>query len=57
MEEGIQIAEELLWTLADSTSGTDGQDENVPADTQLEELRRCVEAFRPRVEAMLGYSL
>ena len=62
MEEGIQIAEELLWTLADSTSGTDDQDENVvmddvPADTQLEELRRCVEAFRPRVEAMLWYSL
>ena len=46
MEEGIQIAEELLWTLADSTSSTDGEDEDVvmddvSADTQLKELRRC----------------
>jgi DNA mismatch repair protein MSH2 len=51
MEEGIQIVEELLRTWAES--GTDGEDvvmDDVSADTQLEELRRCAEAFRPRIE-------
>ncbi|KAI9568665.1 DNA mismatch repair protein [Boletus coccyginus] len=53
MEQGIQIVEELLRTWAESTSGTDGEDvvmEDVSADVQLEELRRCVEEFRPRIE-------
>ena len=53
-EEGIQIVEELLRTWAESTSGADGEDvvmdDEFSADTQLEELRRCVEAFRPRIE-------
>ncbi|KAH0834904.1 DNA mismatch repair protein [Lanmaoa asiatica] len=53
MEEGIQIVEELLRKWAESTSGPDGEDvvmEDASEDTQLEELRRCVEAFRPRIE-------
>lgn len=53
MEEGIQIVEDLLRTWAGSTAGVDGEDvvmEDADADAQLEELRRCVEAFRPRVE-------
>ena len=53
MEQGIQIVEELLRTWAESTSGTDGEDvvmDDVSADVQLEELRRCVEGFRPRIE-------
>ncbi|KAN0086029.1 MutS domain V domain containing protein [Tylopilus felleus] len=52
MEEGIQIVEDLLRTWAGSTAGVDGEDvvmEDADADAQLEELRRCVEAFRPRV--------
>ena len=48
-EEGIQIR-----TWAESTSSADGEDvvmdDDLSADTQLEELRRCVEAFRPRIE-------
>ena len=50
VEEGIQIVEELLRTWAES--GMDGEDvvmEDVSADTQLEELRRCVETFGPRI--------
>ena len=54
MEEGIQIVEELLRTWAESTSGADSEDvvmdDDVSADTQLEELRQCVQAFRPRIE-------
>ncbi|KAF8551428.1 DNA mismatch repair protein [Imleria badia] len=53
MEEGIQIVEELLRTWAESTSGTDGEDVVMgddSTDTQLEELRQCVYAFRPRIE-------
>ena len=53
MEEGIQIVEDLLRTWAESTSGTDDEDvvmEDVSADAQLEELRRCVQAFQPRIE-------
>lgn len=56
-EEGIQIVEELLRTWAESTSaaGTDGEDvvmedASESVDAQLEELRRCVDAFRPRIE-------
>ena len=51
MEEGIQIVEELLRTWTES--GTDDEDvvmDDVSADVQLEELRRCAEAFRPRIE-------
>ncbi|KAF8434863.1 DNA mismatch repair protein [Boletus edulis BED1] len=52
-EEGIQIVEELLRTWAESTQDTDGEDivmEDDFADAQLDELRQCVEAFRPRIE-------
>ncbi|KAF9226411.1 DNA mismatch repair protein [Gyrodon lividus] len=51
-QEGIQIVEELLRKWAETT-GTDGEDivmGDISADTQLEELRRCVEEFRPRIE-------
>ncbi|KIJ14608.1 hypothetical protein PAXINDRAFT_163339 [Paxillus involutus ATCC 200175] len=51
-QEGIQIVEDLLRKWAE-TSATDGDDivmEDVSADAQLEELRRCVEDFRPRIE-------
>lgn len=53
MEEGIQIVEELLRTWAESTTRMDGDDvamEDVSADTQLEEIRRCVDTFRSRIE-------
>ncbi|KAH7882344.1 DNA mismatch repair protein [Phlebopus sp. FC_14] len=52
-EEGIQIVEELLRKWAD-TSNADGEDvvmEDVSPEAQLEELRRCIEEFRPRIEA------
>jgi len=53
-EEGIQIVKELLRTWAEPTSGTGGEDvvmdDELSADTQLEELRLCVEAFPPRIE-------
>ncbi|KIK97618.1 hypothetical protein PAXRUDRAFT_824778 [Paxillus rubicundulus Ve08.2h10] len=51
-QEGIQIVEDLLRKWAEN-SATDGDDivmEDVSADAQLEELRRCVEEFRPRIE-------
>ncbi|KIJ61455.1 hypothetical protein HYDPIDRAFT_137783 [Hydnomerulius pinastri MD-312] len=51
-EEGIQIVEDLLRKWA-QTSSTDGEDvimEDVSPEAQLEELRRCVEELRPRIE-------
>lgn len=53
MEEGMQIVEDLLRKWTESIPGTDDEDvvmEDVSAEVQLEELRRCVEAFRPRIE-------
>ncbi|OBZ78347.1 DNA mismatch repair protein msh-2 [Grifola frondosa] len=55
IEEGTKIVEELLRTWASNTSGHDGEDvvmmdDDASPDAQLEELRRCVEQFRPRIE-------
>ncbi|KAI8986743.1 DNA mismatch repair protein [Trametes punicea] len=56
VEEGTQIVEELLRTWAAAQSGHDGEDivmgdEDASPEVQLEELRRCVEKFRPRIES------
>ncbi|KAI0777272.1 DNA mismatch repair protein [Trametes elegans] len=56
VEEGTQIVEELLRTWAAAQPGHDGEDvvmgdEEADPDAQLEELRRCVEQFRPRIES------
>ncbi|OCH93883.1 hypothetical protein OBBRIDRAFT_723791, partial [Obba rivulosa] len=55
VEEGTKIVEELLRTWASQTPGTDGEDvvmgdEELSPEAQLEELKRCVEQFRPRIE-------
>lgn len=51
-EEGIRIVEELLrkWSQSTSTDGEDVVMEDVSPEAQLEELRRCVEEFRPQIE-------
>ncbi|RDX54685.1 DNA mismatch repair protein [Lentinus brumalis] len=54
IEEGTKIVEEMLRTWA-SKSTDDGEDivmddDDVSPEEQLEELRRCVEQFRPRIE-------
>ncbi|KAI0635322.1 DNA mismatch repair protein [Trametes polyzona] len=57
IEEGTQIVEELLRTWAASTGGGhDGEDVvmgdvEASEEAQLEELRRCVEKFRPKIES------
>ena len=48
--------EEMLRAWASSQSGHDGEDvvmgdEDASPEEQLEELRRCVEQFRPRIES------
>ena len=51
-EEGIRIVEDLLRKWAQSTS-SDGEDvvmEDISPEVQLEELRRCVEEFRPQIQ-------
>ncbi|EIN09262.1 DNA mismatch repair protein [Punctularia strigosozonata HHB-11173 SS5] len=55
-EEGVELVEELLRTWATRSAG--GSDEDVDMDAadltpeqQLEELKRCVETFKPRIEA------
>ncbi len=55
IEEGTKIVEEMLRTWA-SKSTDDGEDivmddDDVSPEEQLEELRRCVEQFRPRIES------
>jgi DNA mismatch repair protein MSH2 len=52
----VQIVEDLLRTWAGSQSSTvDGEDVNMEAEQtpeqQLDELRRCVDAFKPRIES------
>jgi DNA mismatch repair protein MSH2 len=49
--EGIQIVEELLKTWASNADGDDiiMSDDLSPA-AQLQRLKNCVEAFRPRIE-------
>ncbi|TBU61130.1 DNA mismatch repair protein [Dichomitus squalens] len=55
VEEGTKIVEEMLraWT---SKSGHDGEDvvmadDDASPEEQLEELKRCVERFRPKIES------
>ena len=55
VEEGTKIVEEMLraWT---SRSDHDGEDvvmanDDLSPEEQLEELKRCVEQFRPRIES------
>ncbi|KAI0827097.1 DNA mismatch repair protein [Trametes gibbosa] len=55
---GTQIVEELLLAWAATQAGHDGEDvvmsdEGADEDAQLEELRRCVERFRPKIEENL----
>ena len=55
VEEGTKIIEEMLHAWA-SKSAHDGEDvvmddDDVSPEEQLEELRRCVEQFRPRIES------
>lgn len=55
VEEGTQIVEELLRAWAATQGGHDGEDvvmgdEEASEEAQLEELRLCVEQFRPRIE-------
>ncbi|KAG5220992.1 MutS protein [Salix suchowensis] len=54
-EEGIKIVEELLrtWASKASRSSTDADvdmDDEVSTETQLDELRQCVELFGPQLE-------
>ncbi|EMD34794.1 hypothetical protein CERSUDRAFT_125339 [Gelatoporia subvermispora B] len=55
VEEGTQLVEEFLRTWAAHTPATDGEDivmadEDTSPEAQFEELRKCVEQFRPRME-------
>ncbi|KAL4078153.1 muts domain V-domain-containing protein [Scleroderma yunnanense] len=51
-EEGIRIVEELLrkWSQSTSTDGEDVVMEDISPEAQLDELRRCVEDFQPRIK-------
>ncbi|KAG9218238.1 hypothetical protein CCMSSC00406_0005919 [Pleurotus cornucopiae] len=51
-EEGIKIVEELLRTWASHSSTDDDvdMDGEVSTETQLDELRQCVELFKPQLE-------
>ncbi|KAG6917777.1 hypothetical protein DXG01_001182 [Tephrocybe rancida] len=54
-EEGLQIMEDFLRTWSTQPSAHDGEDVvmtdgDEDADTQLQELRNCMQAFRPRIE-------
>ncbi|GBE87515.1 DNA mismatch repair protein msh-2 [Sparassis crispa] len=58
VEEGTKIVEELLRTWASHTDRRDGEDvimadgdDELSSSAQLEELKKCVEQFRPRIEA------
>ncbi|KAI0646460.1 DNA mismatch repair protein [Trametes meyenii] len=55
VEEGTRIVEQLLKEWAATQGGQDGEDvvmgdEGADPDAQLEELKRCVEKFRPQIE-------
>ncbi|KDQ60242.1 hypothetical protein JAAARDRAFT_32621 [Jaapia argillacea MUCL 33604] len=55
-DEGIQIVEQLLRTWASRIPDeVDGEDvvmsDDTTAEAQLEELKRCFEEFKPRIEA------
>lgn len=51
-EEGIQVLEQVLrrWAQGTRSNGENVQMEDVTPEAQLEELRRCVEQFRARIE-------
>jgi len=55
-EEGLQVIEDFLRAWSSQTSSGDGDEDIVMADadedpeTQLQDLRRCMESFRPRIE-------
>ena len=62
VEEGSKLVEELLqaWVAQTSTGVRDGEDvvmedgeSDLSPEAQLEELKRCVERFRPQVEQNL----
>ena len=55
VEEGTKLVEEMLRAWA-SRTGHDGEDvvmgdEEASPEEELEELKRCVEQFRPRIES------
>jgi DNA mismatch repair protein MSH2 len=53
-EEGIKVVEAMLRAWASRIPEYDGEDivmaDDLSPQTQLEELKRCVEEFRPRIE-------
>jgi len=50
-EEGIQIVEELLRAWASNADGDDViMSDDLPPAAQLQRLKDCVDAFRPRIE-------
>jgi DNA mismatch repair protein MSH2 len=50
-EDGIQIIEELLQTWASNADGDDViMSDSLSPEAQLQELKNCVERFRPRIE-------
>jgi DNA mismatch repair protein MSH2 len=51
VEEGIQIVEELLRAWASDQDGDDiVMSDDLSPEAQLEELKRCMDGFRPRIE-------
>jgi DNA mismatch repair protein MSH2 len=57
IEEGTRVVEELLRTWAARSPSQDGEDvfmadgqADESPETQLEALKKCVDAFRPRLE-------
>lgn len=55
VDEGTRIVEELLRTWASHVSEQDGDiimaDADDSSENQLEELKKCVDQFRPRIES------
>jgi hypothetical protein len=53
-EEGIKVVEDLLRTWTSATSEQDGDDivmtDILSPEVQLEELKKCVQDFRPQIE-------
>ncbi len=57
VEEGNKLIEQLLRTWASKVSSDDSEDVDMDGgesdgspEAQVEELRKCVEAFRPQIE-------
>lgn len=53
-EEGIKIMEELLRTWSSQDPQKDGEDivmsDDLSPEAQLDQLRQCVNSFRPQIE-------